>query len=69
MQHQKNLKIILSMEQRELAHWLANLPDNEIEYIEWLVEEVEYALDRIILDHNGLQEAQEVIKKFTKNGT
>ena len=57
------------MEQRELAHWLANLPDNEIEYIEWLVEEVEYALDRIILDHNGLQEAQEVIKKFTKNGT
>jgi G3E family GTPase len=55
------------MEQKQLAHWLANLPDNEIEYVDWLVEEVEYALDRMILEHSGLQEAQEVIKKFTKN--
>jgi G3E family GTPase len=55
------------MEQRQLAHWLANLPDDEIEYVDWLVEEVEHALDRIILEHSGLQEAQEVIKKFTKN--
>jgi len=57
------------MEQRQLAHWLANLPDNEIEYVDWLVEEVEYALDKMILEHSGLHEAQEVIKKFTKNDT
>jgi hypothetical protein len=55
------------MEQQELAHWLANLPDDEIEYVEWLVEEVEFALDRIVLDHSGLEEAREVINKFTKN--
>ena len=68
-QHQKNLKIILSMEQQELAHWLANLPDDEIEYVEWLIEEVEFALDRIVLDHSGLEEAREVIKRFTKNNS
>lgn len=66
-QHQKNLKVILSMEQAELAHWLANLPDEEIEYVEWLVEEVEFALDRIILEHSGLEEAREIINKFTVN--
>lgn len=53
------------MEQEELAHWLANLPDDEIEYVEWLVEEVESSLDNMILEQVGLDEAQEVIKKFT----
>jgi hypothetical protein len=55
------------MEQAELAHWLANLPDEEIEYVEWLVGEVEFALDRIILEHSGLEEAREIINKFTVN--
>lgn len=63
--HQKNLKVILSMEQEELAHWLANLPDDEIEYVEWLVEEVESSLDNMILEQVGLDEAREVIKKYT----
>ena len=64
-QHQKNLKVILSLEQKELAHWLAHLPDDEIEYIEWLVEEVETALDNMILEQHGLLEAEELLKKFT----
>lgn len=64
-QHQKNLKVILSMDQDELASWLVNLPDTEIEYVEWLVEEVESSLDEMMLDHTGLDEANDVIQKYT----
>ena len=63
--HQKNLKVILSMEQRELANWLANLPDDEIEYVVWLVEEVEIALDNMIIDQHGLDQAEELLNQFT----
>lgn len=64
-QHQKNLKVILSMEQDQLAQWLVNLPDDEIEYVEWLIDEVEYALDGMILEQTGLEDAKNVIKKYT----
>ena len=67
-QHQKNLKIILSMEQNELAHWLANLPDDEIEYVEWLVEEVDIALENMVIEQTGLTDARDVIKKYTISG-
>ena len=63
-QHQKNLKVILSMEQVELAQWLADLPENEIEYVEWLVEEVESALDDIELQMHGLDEANKIIDEI-----
>jgi hypothetical protein len=53
------------MEQRELANWLANLPEDEIEYVEWLVEEVEIALDNMIIDQHGLDQAEELLKQFT----
>jgi hypothetical protein len=56
------------MEQQELAHWLAQLPDDEIEYVEWLLEEVDIALENIIIDQHGLNEAKEIIKKFTTSG-
>lgn len=68
-QHQKNLKIILSMEQQELAHWLANLPDDEIEYVEWLVEEVDIALENMIIEQQGLTDAKDIIKKYTLSGS
>jgi hypothetical protein len=55
------------MEQEELAHWLANLPDNEIEYVEWLVEEVETALDKMLLEQSGLEAAQKILQKFMKS--
>ena len=64
-QHQKNLKVILSMEQYLLASWLAELPDSEIEYVEWLLEEVDIALENMILEQTGFEEAKEVIKKYT----
>jgi hypothetical protein len=62
--HQKNLKVILSMEQEELAVWLARLPDHEITYVEWLLDEVETALDDMILNHTGLDEANAVIDEI-----
>jgi hypothetical protein len=63
-QHQKNLKVILSMEQLELAGWLADLPDEEIVYVEWLIDEVETALDNMVLENSGLLEAAEVIAEI-----
>lgn len=56
------------MEQQELAHWLANLPDDEIEYVEWLVEEVDIALENMIIEQSGLDTARDVIKKYTLSG-
>ncbi len=67
-QHQKNLKIILSLEHEELAHWLAHLPDDEIEYVEWLLEEVDIALENMVIEQVGLDQAKEIIKKFTISG-
>lgn len=63
--HEKNLKVILSMEQKKLAQWLADLPDDKIEYVEWLVDEVELALENMVLEQTGYEDAKEVIKKFT----
>lgn len=56
------------MEQQELAHWLAHLPDDEIDYVEWLLEEVDIALENMVLEQIGFEEAKEVIKKYTING-
>ena len=56
------------MEQQELAHWLAHLPDDEIDYVEWLLEEVDIALENMVLEQVGFEEAKEVIKKYTING-
>jgi hypothetical protein len=67
-QHQKNLKIILSLEQQELAQWLANLPDDEIEYVEWLLEEVDIALENMMIEQRGYDEAREIIKRFMISG-
>lgn len=52
------------MEQMELAGWLANLPDEEIFYVEWLIEEVETALDDMVLENSGLLDAAEVIAEI-----
>jgi len=66
-QHQKNLKIILSLEQQELAQWLANLPDDEIEYVEWLLEEVDIALENMMIEQRGYGEAKKIISRFMLN--
>jgi hypothetical protein len=36
-----------------------------LEYLEWLIDETEHALDEIAMDASGLEEAQRVIQKYT----
>lgn len=53
------------MEHQELARWLANLPDDQIEYIDWLIEKVDTSLDKMLLEQSDLEDAKIVLKKFT----
>jgi hypothetical protein len=62
---QKNLKVNLSDSQKRIAEWLDNLPDQEIERIEWLIEEIDYIIDCMQLQQSGLTEARHIISKFT----
>lgn len=62
---QKNLKVNLSDSQKRIAEWLDNLPDQEIERIEWLIEEIDYIIDCMQLQQSGLREARHIISKFT----
>lgn len=64
-QKQKNLKVILSMGQKELSGWLGTLPEQKIDRIEWLVEEIKYELDNILIEHFGINEAKDLLARFT----
>jgi hypothetical protein len=66
-QHQKNLKFILSLGNDEFTEWAATLPQPALVYLEWLIDEVEEKLDDIYMDSCGLEEATQVIKKYTAN--
>lgn len=63
---QKNLKVNLSDTQERFAEWLANLPDQEIERIEWILEEIDFIIDCMQLEQSGLKEANQVLAKFRK---
>ena len=63
--HQKNLKFILSLSTEEFKEWVEGLPDPALDYLEWLIEEVEYALDDIVMDISKLEDANQVIQKYT----
>lgn len=65
IQHQKNLKFILSLGNEEFTEWVATLPAPALVYLEWLVDEVEDKLDDIYMESSGFEEAAEVIKKYT----
>lgn len=62
---QKNLKVNLSETQKRFAEWLDNLPDQEIDRIEWLIEEIDFIIDCMQLEQSGLKEARDVISRFT----
>jgi predicted transposase YdaD len=67
IRHQKNLKFVLSMEDEEFKEWVGDLPDDALDYLEWLVEETEFFIDEVVLETTGLVEAQEMISKFTRS--
>lgn len=62
---QKNLKVNLSEAQKRFAEWLDNLPDQEIDRIEWLIDEVDYIIDCMQLEQSGLKDAKKVLSRFT----
>ena len=65
IQHQKNLKFILSLGNEEFTEWVATLPDPALDYLEWIIDEVEEKLDDIYMESSELEESIEVIKKYT----
>lgn len=63
---QKNLKVNLSDTQEEIARWLADLSETNIEEIDWLIEEIDYIIDLMQLQQSGLADAKKVLSSFTK---
>lgn len=47
---------------------MEQLPADHIDYVRWLLEEVEIGLENIILERTEYKEAKEIIKKFTIDG-
>ena len=65
--HEKNLKSILRKSQEEFARWVEHLTDEELAYIEWLLEKAETTLDDILMEQSGLEEAQKIIEKVKQS--
>ena len=66
IRHQKNLRYVLSMEEDALEEWVASLPEDAFDYLEWLIEETEFLLDEVMLETTGLREADQIISRVTK---
>ena len=62
--HERNLKILLRKSQQEFESWVEHLTDKEINYVEWLLDSTEDALDEILLVRTGLDDASEALQKI-----
>lgn len=60
-QHQKNLEVIFAMEEEEFARWVVTLSNDGIDYVSWLIEEAEEALDDMMIYQSGLIESRILI--------
>jgi len=63
-QHQRSLELILRKTQAEFEQWVVSLSDEEIAYVEWLLEKADEALDELIFEEYGLTEATQVITRI-----
>lgn len=61
---QSNFEFLLSMGDKELEAWLADLPEDYLTYVEWLLEKVEYQLDKLMIISSDYSESSEVIRKI-----
>lgn len=59
--HEKNLKVILRKSSEDFKKWVGSLSDEELTYVEWLLEKSEDVMDEILLKQSNLNEANEVI--------
>ncbi len=62
-QDENNFELLLTMEEAQLWEWLANIPEEYLDYIEELLDRVENRLDSFLLDNSTLKEAKELIEK------
>lgn len=63
-QDENNFELLLTMGEADLYRWLANIPEEYLEYIEELLDRVEDRLDSFLLDNSTLKEAKELIEKI-----
>lgn len=66
-QHEKNLKAILRKSTEDFKKWVGSLTDEELTYVEWLLQRSEETLDDILIEQSQLKEANEVLEKFVKS--
>lgn len=64
---QNNLEFLLAMGTADLERWLVGVPEEYLNYIDWLLDKVETEIDTFILDDSGLRDANDVIEKV-RNG-
>lgn len=65
--HEKNLKSILRKSQEEFSRWVEHLTDEELAYVEWLLEKAETTLDDILMEQSGLEDAKKIIEKVKQD--
>lgn len=65
-EHEKNLKQILWAKPEEFSKWVASLTDEELIYVEWLLEKAETSLDQILIEQSGLFDARVLLEKCRK---
>lgn len=65
--HEKNLKSILRKNQEEFSRWVEHLTDEELAYVEWLLEKAENTLDDILMEQSGFEDARKIIEKVKQD--
>lgn len=62
--HEKNLKVILRKSSEEFKKWVGSLSDEELTYVEWLLEKSEDVMDDILIKQSDLSEANRIISRI-----
>lgn len=67
-QHEQALKSILRKSEKEFRQWVGNLSEEELTYVEWLLDKADTVVDELLLDQHGLVEANVAIQKIIDKG-
>ena len=62
--HEKILKSILRKSPKEFRAWVGTLSDEELTYLEWLLDRADSTVDEILIDQSGLIEANNVLQSI-----
>lgn len=61
--HEKILKSILRKSPKEFREWVVSISDEELTYIEWLLDKAESMVDEILIEQSDLIEAKRIIDR------